>query len=333
MTSFQESVQTTLETSKSFVAKKFSEAAQAYPELKDYYDMTLSTATQVYANRPSVDEVFTATFTTISQKAPWLTQQVESHLANFPNKVTLTEVDKVAVLVILAISALAVVIVGIWLVKKFLSFLLCCVFGTRAESASVPTETVAKAPKAARKSVSPKRASRKKVDSAVEEEDTEETVEPEAEVEKETVPKSAARRTSTKTPRMRTPSRNDATVAAEPATVEAATPAPAKVLDFGVTPKQGAGLEEISNKVMEEATPRRSARLAAIGEKGQPMPAVEETEPVTLPAENPSFEWDKLTVPDLKAELKRRGEKVGQARKAELVERLQTLDKENARVQ
>lgn len=119
-----------------------------------------------------------------------------------------------------------------------------------------------------------------------------------------------------------------------------ATPAPAKVLDFGVTPKKGATpkvVEASASKAVtaaEEATPRRSARIASIAEKGEkaaaPMPAVDEAEPLetTMP-QGATNEWEKLTVPDLKAELRRRGEKVGQQRKAELIERLNVLDKEN----
>merc|ERR1719171_1844182 len=157
--------------------------------------------------------------------------------------------------------------VGLWLLKKFFSFLLRCAMGTRGKSDPVQNETVAqKSP--ARKS--PK--SRKPVEAEAEEEV--ETVE-------ETAPKSVSRRTTTKTPRLRTPSRQEAKVVAEPATVESATPAPAKVLDFGVTPKKGATpacVEETTSKKVkaeEAATPRRSARLAALGEKGAPMPAVE----------------------------------------------------------
>merc|ERR1712182_71478 len=116
-----------------------------------------------------------------------------------------------------------------------------------------------------------------------------------------------------------------------------ATTAPAKVLDFGVTPKKGSVVQESASKKVtaaeEQATPRRSMRIAALSEKVQPMPAVEETEPMTLAVETPSVEWDKLTVPDLKAELRRRGEKVGQQRKADLVDRLNSLDKENRAVQ
>merc|ERR1719171_2238525 len=171
--------------------------------------------------------------------------------------------------------------VGLWLLKKFFSFLLRCAMGTRGKSDPVQNETVAqKSP--ARKS--PK--SRKPVEAEAEEEV--ETVE-------ETAPKSVSRRTTTKTPRLRTPSRQEAKVVAEPATVESATPAPAKVLDFGVTSKKAKA---------EEATPRRSARLAALSEKGAPMPAVEETEPLSEISLNAAVEWEKLTIPDLKAELR-----------------------------
>jgi hypothetical protein len=251
-----------------------------------------------------------------------MVSQVQSQLAKIPNKeFELTEVDKAAVLAIMAISALAFVFIAFWMIKKLVS----SVFGSHEKIEPVSKTMAKKSPKSARKSASPKGAS-----AAVEE-----TVE----AEPENVTKSVAKKTATKTPRMRTPGK--ATVAAEAATVESATPAPAKVLDFGVTPKKGATskksdavVEESSSKKVsaadENATPRRSARLASLAEKA-PMPSVEETEPVTLPVENPIVtEWDKLTVPDLKAELKRRGEKVGQQRKAELVERLQALDREGA---
>merc|ERR1719171_1951835 len=204
--------------------------------------------------------------------------------------------------------------VGLWLLKKFFSFLLRCAMGTRGKSDPVQNETVAqKSP--ARKS--PK--SRKPVEAEAEEEV--ETVE-------ETAPKSVSRRNSTKTPRLRTPSSKEAKVIAEPATVESATPAPAKVLDFGVTPKKGATPAVVEESASAKATPRRSARLASLNENGPkvPMPAVEESEPVTLPAENPTIEWEKLTIPDLKSELRRRGEKVS-GNKADLVERLQSLER------
>jgi hypothetical protein len=317
-TSTAATFRTTLDTAGSYVAKTFSDAAQAYPQLAEYYEL----ANDVYANPPSVDQVYNQTITTITQKAPWMVSQVQSQLAKIPNKeFELTEVDKAAVLAIMAISALAFVFIAFWMIKKLVS----SVFGSHEKIEPVSKTMAKKSPKSARKSASPKGAS-----AAVEE-----TVE----AEPENVTKSVAKKTATKTPRMRTPGK--ATVAAEAATVESATPAPAKVLDFGVTPKKGATskksdavVEESSSKKVsaadENATPRRSARLASLAEKA-PMPSVEETEPVTLPVENPIVtEWDKLTVPDLKAELKRRGEKVGQQRKAELVERLQALDREGA---
>jgi hypothetical protein len=313
-------LQTTLETAKSFAAKtlsELSEAAQAYPQVADY----VATAKEVYANRPSVDEAFDQTLNAINQTAPGMVSMVESQVANIPHKITLTEVDKVALLVVLMISALAAVTASLWLLKKFFSSLLRCVMDTRGES--VENETVGEeAPKSTR--TSPKLASRKPAE-------TEETEEAAVETAEEIAPKSVSRRTTTKTPRMRTPSRQEAAVLAGTATVESATPAPAKVLDFGVTPKKGATpavVEETTSKKVkgeEAATPRRSARLAALGEKGAPMPAVEETEAVAFSAENPAVEWDKLTIPDLKAELRRRGEKVS-GNKAELVERLQSLD-------
>jgi hypothetical protein len=313
--------QTTVEGAKSFAAKtlfELSEAAQAYPQVADF----ISTAKDFYAKRPSVDEAFDQTITAITQTAPWMVSKVSSHMDSIPNKSALTEVDKVALLVVLAISALAAVMVGLWLLKKFFSCLLGCVMGSRGESESVQNDMAAqKSPKATRKSASPKRASRKPVDA-----ETEETQEAAVETVEEIAPKSVSRRLSTKTPRLRTPSRTEATIIAEAATVESATPAPAKVLDFGVTPKKGATPAVVDEKTVkaEEATPRRSARLQAMKENVAPMPAVEETEPVSLPAENPAVEWDKLTIPDLKAELRRRGEKVG-GNKAELVERLQNL--------
>jgi hypothetical protein len=318
-------LQTTLDSAKSFAAKTFTEAAQAYPQVAELY----ASAQQVYASPPSVDQAFDQALTTIQQTAPSVVSLVQSQLDKIPNRSPLTEVDKAACLTVLAISVLAVFVAGLWLLKKFFSFLLRCLFG--AESGSVSETVAQKSPKAARKSVSPKRSSRKAVEAEAEET---EAVEPEAETAAENATKT--RRTATKTPRMRTPK---ASAAAETVAVESATPAPAKVLDFGVTPKKGATpkiVEESASKKVskaeENATPRRSSRLAALAEH-VPMPAVEESEPVNLPAENPTYEWEKLTVPDLKAELKRRGEKVGQQRKAELVERLQALDKENHPVQ
>jgi hypothetical protein len=302
-----------------FVAKKFSATLQAYPSLAEYYEWTVSSATDAYANRPSVDAMFDLTRTTITQKAPWMVSQVESHMAKNMKQYESQKADKIVLLVILAISVLAILI----LTKKALASLLRCVLGACWKSRSVvPKEAaIQRSPKSTRKSVSPKRALQK----LVETEEIEETEE--ADTAGAVAIKSVTRRTSTKTPRMRTPSSKEAKVAAEPATVESATPAPAKVLDFGVTPKKG-----VTAAAVEEATPRRSARIAAISENAVPMPAVDETEPVTMPAENPaSFEWEKLTVPDLKAELRRRGEKVGAAqRKADLVERLQALDARTA---
>jgi hypothetical protein len=309
MADFATTVQTSFETYKSFAEKTLAHVA----ENSQHY---VSVAKELYENRPSVDESFDKTVTTIMATAPSLFSQVQSHFANINPNYTLTDVDKTAILVVLGISALAAVMTGLWLIKKFFSCLVQCV---RGKSESVSTETVAQKP--SRKSASPKRASRKAADAEAEEAEETETAE-------EIAPKSVSRRQSTKTPRMRTPSQKEAKVTAEPATVEA-TPAPAKVLDFGVTPKNGAVVEEASskkvNKAEEAATPRRSARLACLNEKA-PMPAVEETEPVTLPAENPTVEWEKLTIPDLKAELRRRGEKVS-GNKADLVERLQSLER------
>ena len=59
-----------------FVAKKFSATLQAYPSLAEYYEWTVSSATDAYANRPSVDAMFDLTRTTITQKAPWMVSQV-----------------------------------------------------------------------------------------------------------------------------------------------------------------------------------------------------------------------------------------------------------------
>merc|ERR1719235_1836354 len=319
MTDFATSDSKAAQPAAEFVAKKFSATLQAYPSLAGYYEWTVSSATAAYANRPSVDAMFDLTRTTITQKAPWMVSQVESHMAKNMKRYEFQKADKIVLLVILTISVLAILI----LTKKALASLLRCVLGACWKSRSVvPKEAaIQRSPKSTCKSVSPKRALQK----LVETEEIEETEE--ADTAGAVASKSVTRRTSTKTPRMRTPSSKEAKVAAEPATVESAPPPPAKVLDFGVTPKKGA-----TPAAVEDATPRRSARLAAISKNAVPMPAVDETEPVAMPAENPaSVAWEKLTVPDLKAELRRRGEKVGAAqRKADLVERLQALDARTA---
>ena len=102
-----------------FVAKKFSEALQAYPSVAEYYEWTVSSATDAYANRPSVDEMFDLTRTTITQKAPWMVSQVESHMAKIIKQYEFTKVDKLALLVMLAISVLAI----LFITKKALAFL------------------------------------------------------------------------------------------------------------------------------------------------------------------------------------------------------------------
>jgi hypothetical protein len=326
-TSLPATLQTTLVSAKSFAAKTFTEAAQAYPQVAELY----ASAQQVYASPPSVDQAFAQAFTTAQQTVPSVVSLVQSQLDKIPNRNPLTEVDKAACLAVLAISVLAVFVAGLWFLKQFFSFLLRCLFGAKTGSVSEAVRETS--PRATRKSVSPKRSTRKAVEAETEET---EAVEPEAETAGENATKT--RRASTKTPRMRTPK----AAAVETVAVESATPAPAKVLDFGVTPKKGATPANVAvvegsaskkvSKAEENATPRRSTRLAALSEH-VPMPPVEESEPVNLPVDVPSYEWDKLTVPDLKAELKRRGEKVGQQRKAELVERLQDLDKENRPVQ
>ena len=125
-----------------FVAKKFSATLQAYPSLAEYYEWTVSSATDAYANRPSVDAMFDLTRTTITQKAPWMVSQVESHMAKIIKQYEFTKVDKLALLVMLAISVLAI----LFITKKVLAFLL------RWSLKSI------------RKSVSPKRASKKLVE-------------------------------------------------------------------------------------------------------------------------------------------------------------------------
>merc|ERR1719160_1129974 len=124
--------QTSLEAAKSFAAKtvfELSEAAQAYPQVAEY----VSTAKEVYANRPSVDEAFDQTLTTITQMAPWMMKMVNSLVASIPHKIELREVDKVVLLVVIMISALAAVMVGLFLLKKFFSCLLRCVMGGKGE--------------------------------------------------------------------------------------------------------------------------------------------------------------------------------------------------------
>ena len=102
-----------------FVAKKFSEALQAYPSVAEYYEWTVSSATAAYANRPSVDAMFDLTRTTITQKAPWMVSQVESHMAKHMKQYEFQKMDKIVLLVILAISVLAILI----LTKKALASL------------------------------------------------------------------------------------------------------------------------------------------------------------------------------------------------------------------
>ena len=93
-----------------FVAKKFSATLQAYPSLAEYYEWTVSSATDAYANRPSVDAMFDLTRTTITQKAPWMVSQVESHMAKHMKQYEFQKTDKIVLLVILAISVLAILI-------------------------------------------------------------------------------------------------------------------------------------------------------------------------------------------------------------------------------
>merc|ERR1719161_2869946 len=116
-----------------FVAKKFSATLQAYPSLAGYYEWTVSSATAAYANRPSVDAMFDLTRTTITQKAPWMVSQVESHMAKHMKHYEFQKTDKIVLLVILAISVLAILI----LTKKALASLLRCVLGACGKSSSV----------------------------------------------------------------------------------------------------------------------------------------------------------------------------------------------------
>merc|ERR1719235_2709042 len=125
MTDFATSDSKAAQPAAEFVAKKFSATLQAYPSLAGYYEWTVSSATAAYANRPSVDAMFDLTRTTITQKAPWMVSQVESHMAKHMKQYELQKMDKIVLLVILAISVLAILI----LTKKALSSLLRCVLG------------------------------------------------------------------------------------------------------------------------------------------------------------------------------------------------------------
>jgi hypothetical protein len=304
---------TTVEA-EAYVAK-MKQAYESLPPLAEIPDLVVSAATNAYGSSPPVGEVYDATFSTLREKAPDAVVSLVDHFTTetIPKGYVFSDVDKTAILVILACTMMA----SVYGVYRLTAYVIRCLCQRCASVREVSENPTARSAQSAN------------VDAEME---------PEAE--EETVKATKSRGTATKTPRLKTPSRTGATVVAEPCTVESATPAPAKVLDFGVTPKRGATPKSVSvleesvskkvNKAVAEETetPRRSARLA---EKtgAQPMPAVEESEPMTLPVETPSFEWEKLTVPDLKAELKRRGEKVGQQRKADLVARLEELDKEN----
>merc|ERR1719498_1748102 len=61
----------------SVVSESVAGAAQAYPALGEFYTFAVSTAKDLYANPPSVDESYDRTFATMMSTAPWMYSQVE----------------------------------------------------------------------------------------------------------------------------------------------------------------------------------------------------------------------------------------------------------------